>query len=845
MKRVVQHLLRLTCVVSLIFYISSCSSGENESGSGPTASDLVVSGTVTAPGGAVAFLRKSSIIDLFESESHAAVVGSVLVADGTAVQLGRISKTSPFTFSPISTTTTASGRYSFNLTTLGLNLANDLLVRGVGSAGKEMRAFVTNPNVDLNPASELGVRFVLERLTSIAGSTLDRFTLQEVNDLSVSLNLLTEARMFSGSTDLETAIADIRNAVVTDPTLMAFISDSVGDGQTALGPGDQGHHFPTAIGSVWGYRTTRKETGEPTITFNTGRTISGTRSLGNIVETIFYETNPNNSGVPEDDYFVKDGVGIVRRGTSDVTDFLTPQLVPYHELLFPIQAGKTFTQLNKFGIDFSQDVDGDALHETASIASSVRIVGFEAITVPAGTFKNAARIVTHIQTTVLLSRGGSVSVSGTETWWLTPNIGLVKRVTTVQTRGIIQIDTEELMSYSVGGLTGGSGTTSLTIAEGLEQADSGESSPGKPDIASDGTNYLVVSCRELGPSPGIFGVLIRSGVPGPKFPIATVGNADCVGMGVPTASFDGTNYMVFYSFGDGLLRGTRVSTSGVVLDNSGFILPGIVPRAVVAFDGTNYLVVSTKVTSFSHDIYGWRVTPTGQVLDEFPISSAAETQFLPAVSFDGTNYMVVWTDQRMGGQNYDIYGARVTTSGTVLDPAGIPIATSSHAEEYPQLVFDGSNYMVVWETILLPASNPPTAFEIRGSRVSPAGVVLDGLSASGGIAINTAAGINKEYPTVVVEGNSLLVAWAQGSFGTGGDERGIYGARLSRNGQIIEGGPPATSLGLKLSAQSVPLGSRFVFPSAHSNSSSTLLAWTSLGGASDTTKEIQGTIAFK
>ena len=224
MKRVVQHLLRLTCVVSLIFYISSCSSGENESGSGPTASDLVVSGTVTAPGGAVAFLRKSSIIDLFESESHAAVVGSVLVADGTAVQLGRISKTSPFTFSPISTTTTASGRYSFNLTTLALNLANDLLVRGVGSAGKEMRAFVTNPNVDLNPASELGVRFVLERLTSIAGSTLDRFTLQEVNDLSVSLNLLTEARMFSGSTDLETAIADIRNAVVTDPTLMAFIS---------------------------------------------------------------------------------------------------------------------------------------------------------------------------------------------------------------------------------------------------------------------------------------------------------------------------------------------------------------------------------------------------------------------------------------------------------------------------------------------------------------------------------------------------------------------------------------------------------------------------------------------
>lgn len=301
-------------------------------------------------------------------------------------------------------------------------------------------------------------------------------------------------------------------------------------------------------------------------------------------------------------------------------------------------------------------------------------------------------------------------------------------------------------------------TTSLTIAEGLEQADSDESSPGKPGIASDGTNYLVVSCRELGLSRGIFGVLIRSGVPGPKFPIATVGNADCGAMGSPTASFDGTNHMVFYSHGDGLLRGARVSTVGVASEHPGFLLPGIVFGAVAAFDGTNYLVVATKFTSLSHDIYGWRVTSTGQILDEFPISSTLGSQFLPAVSFDGTNYMVVWTDQRMGGQNYDIYGARVTTSGTVLDPSGIPIATSSHAEEYPQLVFDGSNYMVVWERILLPASNPPTAFEIRGTRVSPAGVVLDGPSTSGGIAINTAADINKQYPTAVVEGNKLLVA---------------------------------------------------------------------------------------
>lgn len=820
--------------------------GGNDGAGGPAVPDLVVSGMVTAPGGTVAFLRESVIFDFFESESHAAIVGGIPVADGTIVQLGRITKSAQFTFLPISSTTTASGRYTFNLTSLGVAFANDLLVRVVGSGGREMRAFVTNPNVALNPASELGVRFVLERLTSIANSTLDQFTLQEVNDLSVSMNLLVESRTFSGSVDLENAIADIRNVVVADPTFMAFIADSANDGQTTLGPGDQGHHFPTALGSVWGYRTTRNETGDPTITFNTGRSISGTRLLGGNEETILYETNPSNSGIPEEDYFVKDGVGIFSRGTNDLSDLLTPQLVPYYELLFPIQTGKTFTQLNKSGLEFGQDVDGDALDETANIASSVRVVGFESVTVPAGTFQNTARIETQTRTTVLLTGGGSISVSGTETWWLASNIGLIKRVTTLHARGISQTDTEELISYSVGGLTGGSGMASLTIAEGLEQANSDESSPGKPGVASDGTNYLAVSCSELGPTPGIFGVLIRSGVPGRKFPIATVGNAHCGtgAMGSPTTSFDGNNYMVFYSLGDGLVRGARVSTAGIVLDNSGFLLPGITPGAVVAFDGTNHLVVSTKFTNFSHDIYGWRVTPTGQVLDEFSISSQAGSQFLPAVSFDGTNYLVVWTDQRVGSGVFDVYGARVTTSGAVLDPSGIPIANSLHAEQHPQLIFDGSNYMVVWETILFP-SNLPTVFEIRGSRVSPAGVLLDGLSASGGIAINTAAGVNKGYPTVVVDGNRLLVAWAQGSFGPGGDERGIYGARLSRNGQIIEGGPPATSLGLRLSTQSVPLGGKFVFPSARSNSSSTLLTWTSLGGTSDTTKEIQGTIAFQ
>ena len=55
--------------------------------------------------------------------------------------------------------------------------------------------------------------------------------------------------------------------------------------------------------------------------------------------------------------------------------------------------------------------------------------------------------------------------------------------------------------------------------------------------------------------------------------------------------------------------------------------------------------------------------------------AAADDQTAPAVAWSGTNHLVVWTDFR-GGRNYpDVYGARVTGAGELLDPAGIRIAT--------------------------------------------------------------------------------------------------------------------------------------------------------------------------
>ncbi len=97
----------------------------------------------------------------------------------------------------------------------------------------------------------------------------------------------------------------------------------------------------------------------------------------------------------------------------------------------------------------------------------------------------------------------------------------------------------------------------------------------------------------------------------------------------------------------------------------------------------NYLVVWDDARAGPADIYGARVTPQGEVLDPggFPISIASSVQGSPEVAFNGTNYLVVWTDNRNGTP--DAYGARVSPDGTVLDASGIPITDGTISREYP------------------------------------------------------------------------------------------------------------------------------------------------------------------
>lgn len=170
-------------------------------------------------------------------------------------------------------------------------------------------------------------------------------------------------------------------------------------------------------------------------------------------------------------------------------------------------------------------------------------------------------------------------------------------------------------------------------------------------------------------------------------------------------AFDGTNFLVAWederesSHRD--IFGARVSQNGEILDPAG--IPICVSRGTqsavnVAWGGENYLVVWQDYKDGISSIYGARIDTYGNLLDPdgFLIAGGGEWAMYPAVASDGINFFVVWTHDKPE-TFYDLYGARVTSDGEILDPDGILICATSRFEVTPSIAYNGSIYFVAWE----------------------------------------------------------------------------------------------------------------------------------------------------
>lgn len=302
-----------------------------------------------------------------------------------------------------------------------------------------------------------------------------------------------------------------------------------------------------------------------------------------------------------------------------------------------------------------------------------------------------------------------------------------------------------------------------------------------PAVAFDGQNYLVVWQDNRAAGNRIYGARVTTtgGVLDPEGIRVNGGNGSQLS---PTLAFDGQNYLVAWqdwrasSHSD--IYGTRVSPAGAVLDPNGIVIcsqPYIQSIPDMAFDGQNYFLVwqDHRDGSAGGDVFGGRVSPSGAVLDGsgFAVSRLTSSGMSPAVAFDGTNYLVVWYANSGTTSFNDIYGTRVSPSGSVMDAADFVIGSAAEVQQAPALAFDGQNYLVTWED-----ERNDSAFDIYGARVSPARVVSSSFSISTGTGAQLA-------PAVGVGGGVTLVVWSDARAGSTAD---IYGARMTTFGGPIE-----------------------------------------------------------
>jgi hypothetical protein len=305
--------------------------------------------------------------------------------------------------------------------------------------------------------------------------------------------------------------------------------------------------------------------------------------------------------------------------------------------------------------------------------------------------------------------------------------------------------------------------------------------PTFPSVAADQSNFLVsftayetvnyeenVFCARISPDGEVL-------APSVTFP------AEVDAQYGPSGASDGTDFLAVWlesrPWGDAV-QAARIAADGTVLDPVGLAVnegAGYKSCLATAFGDSTYLAAWADYrTGEGPDIYCARVTADGDVLDPEGIfvSAAANNQDFPDVSFDGENFLVVWQDNRNGGF-VNVYAARVSPAGAVLDPAGIVVAADTFGDRYPSVGFTGGENLVVWE------GHHSGKVDIYGALVSPGGSVTKPR-----FLVSGATG-DQLFPVVARGPTNSLVVWQDTRQSNYYD---IFAARVQADGTVLDTG---------------------------------------------------------
>ncbi|MDF1799797.1 MAG: hypothetical protein P1V81_11525 [Planctomycetota bacterium] len=219
---------------------------------------------------------------------------------------------------------------------------------------------------------------------------------------------------------------------------------------------------------------------------------------------------------------------------------------------------------------------------------------------------------------------------------------------------------------------------------------------GAPSVAAVGNDFLVAS-RDIysGDKSKVTGIRVDGSTGAPieaaPFDISANYSFD------PVVTTLGSNWLVTYTnrgchdCNTDRITGRIYAPSGAPLGPA-FVIngPGEGAGAAVAVAPDRVLVAYSDPTAFNNDRIEARIMLNDGTLvgNELVLADFPNRAIFASAAFDGTDFVVAWTDYRSvtGVEQLrgDIYAARVTTSGTVIDQGGgLQVSSGPQPEDYP------------------------------------------------------------------------------------------------------------------------------------------------------------------
>ncbi|MHB8872068.1 MAG: hypothetical protein ACYC8T_00130 [Myxococcaceae bacterium] len=241
----------------------------------------------------------------------------------------------------------------------------------------------------------------------------------------------------------------------------------------------------------------------------------------------------------------------------------------------------------------------------------------------------------------------------------------------------------------------------------------------------------------------------------------------------PSVSFDGQQYWVaWWSRGSDSVQAVRVSSAGALLDAAPISIGQGNAPSVASSSAVTLVTFARKPSGQTGNVYGLRLSAAGTRLDAAPfaVASSYDDESNPDVVFDGAGFFAVW----QVGTSSPVKGTQISTGGAVSAPIAV---SGSIAGNNPSVAFGGSQYVVTWNT----PNGGGSGANIYAARVSLTGNVLNTYP------IQLTQVLKLRYQTdVSFDGSSFVIAWhGYASVGSSFDYQ-IEAARLSPAGAVLD-----------------------------------------------------------